>query len=171
MHEHNAPTPTPKLTGLKSLESAKRKIASDYEGDCGRMKDLVRFTASFAGCARMSAFVDMLRSSSRRGDGLEVLSLKNKYSSPTPLGYRDLNVTLRVQLGDGEGDHGRMGDRRGGGGRFHVCELQVNLDDMLVAKELAHAFYEEVLFFVFVFLALFFLFLFILGNTPLEPEC
>ena len=58
-----------------------------------------------------------------------MLALRNKYSSPTPLGYRDVNVTLQVQLASG---------------RPHVCELQVNLDDMLVAKELAHALYEKV---------------------------
>jgi len=39
-------------------------------------------------------------------------------------------VTLRVRLEKS--------------GRYHVCELQVNLEDMLVAKEITHALYEEV---------------------------
>jgi len=81
------------------------------------MKDLVRFTASFASCAPMNKFLcQQLRS---RPDLLEVVALKNKYSSPNPQGYRDVNVTLRVRLGES--------------GRYHVCELQVNLEDMLVA--------------------------------------
>jgi len=97
------------------------------------MKDLVRFTASFALCVPMNQFLCQLRS---RPNLLEVVGLKNKYSSPNPQGYRDVNVTLRVRLESG---------------RHHVCELQVNLEDMLVAKEITHALYEEVGFlFVFV---------------------
>jgi len=101
--------------GLKSKESALRKIASDYQGDASRMRDLVRFTASFGWCAPMNQFLFQLRS---RPDLLEVVALKNKYSSPNPQGYRGVNMTLRVRLE---------------GGRYHVCELQVNLEDMLVA--------------------------------------
>ena len=111
-----------------------RKIATDYEGDCSRIKDLVRFTASFATCARMKQFLLRLLSSSRSsqpgGGGLEVLALKNKYLKPSALGYRDFNLTLRVELDDS--------------GRSHICELQVNLEEMLVAKELTHGLYEEV---------------------------
>jgi len=75
----------------------------------------------------MKKFLYQLRS---RPDLLEVVALKNKYSSPNPQGYRDVNVTLRVRLQES--------------GRYHVCELQVNLEDMLVAKEITHAHYEEV---------------------------
>jgi len=66
---------------------------------------------------------------SRPSGCLEVLALTNKYSKPSALGYRDVNVTLRVELESG---------------RSHVCELQVNLNDMLVAKELTHGHYEQV---------------------------
>ena len=102
-----------------------RKLKNDYAGDASRLKDLVRFTASFPNCSRMKQFVERLRAQ----PGIKVLALRNKYASPTPLGYRDVNLTLQVQLASG---------------RPHVCELQVNLDDMLVAKELAHALYEKV---------------------------
>jgi len=110
-----------------------RKIATDYKGDCSRIKDLVRFTASFATCARMKQFlVSLLSLRSRPGGtglGLEVLALKNKYLKPSALGYRDFNLTLRVELESK---------------KSHICELQVNLEDMLVAKELTHGLYEEV---------------------------
>ena len=52
----------------------------------------------------MSATVDV--------DSL-VRQLKNKYASPTPLGYRDINLCLRVALPDGGG--------------HHLCEIQLNL--------------------------------------------
>jgi len=108
-----------------------RKIATDYKGDCSRTKDLVRFTASFATCARMKQFLQsLLFLRSRKPElGLEVLSLKNKYSKPSALGYRDFNLTMRVELESG---------------RSHIWELQVNLEDMLVAKELTHGLYEQV---------------------------
>ena len=127
------------------------------------MKDLVRFTAQFTNCARMKQFVDKLRGGVRDKESggeealtstsvalaapprgvfvvVSVLSMKNKYASPSALGYRDVNLSLEVRLADG---------------RPHVCELQVNLEDMLVAKEFAHSFYEEVsdiLLFLFLFL-------------------
>ena len=45
------------------------------------------------------------------------------------MGYRDLNLVLRVPLPEG---------------RFHHCEVQLNHKNMLEAKEEAHVFYENV---------------------------
>ena len=32
------------------------------------------------------------------GLGLEIAQLKNKFASPTPLGYRDMNLNVSVRL-------------------------------------------------------------------------
>ena len=61
--------------------------------------------------------------------GVEIVGVKNKFANPTPMGYRDLNLSVRVNLPDG---------------RKHICEVQLNLVDMLKAKHDAHKDYEEV---------------------------
>ncbi|KOO23986.1 tpr repeat-containing protein [Chrysochromulina tobinii] len=51
--------------------------------------------------------------------GIEVLTLKNKYASPTPMGYSDFNSCAGVVLSDGT---------------RYVCEIQLNHIEMLAAK-------------------------------------
>ena len=48
--------------------------------------------------------------------GIKVLTVKNKYASPTPMGYSDFNLCVAVTLKDGT---------------KYVCELQLNLVEML----------------------------------------
>ena len=55
--------------------------------------------------------------------------LKNKFANPTPLGYRDVNSNIRLQLGD---------DRK------HLAEVQLNLRRVVEAKEIAHDQYEVI---------------------------
>ena len=55
--------------------------------------------------------------------------LKNKFAHPTPLGYRDVNSNIRVQLAD---------DRK------HLAEVQLNLRRVVEAKEIAHHQYEVI---------------------------
>ena len=62
------------------------------------------------------------------GLGLEIAQLKNKFANPTPLGYRDLNLNVRVQLGDGEA---------------HLAEVQLNRS-VADAKHIAHEQYEVI---------------------------
>ena len=58
--------------------------------------------------------------------GLEVVQLKNKFAHPSPLGYRDLNLNVRVSIG----------------GRSHLAEVQLNLRRIADAKRTAHEQYE-----------------------------
>ena len=55
--------------------------------------------------------------------------LKNKFAHPTPLGYRDVNSNIRVQLAD---------DRK------HLAEVQLNLKSIVAAKDIAHDQYEVI---------------------------
>jgi hypothetical protein len=51
-----------------------------------------------------------------------VLTLKNKYASPTPMGYSDFNSCAGVGLSDGT---------------RYVCEIQLNHIEMLAAKNIS----------------------------------
>ena len=58
-----------------------------------------------------------------------VQTLKNKFASPTPMGYSDINMCISVPVG---------------GGHEFVAEVQLNLDIMVEAKAVAHEQYEIV---------------------------
>ena len=66
----------------------------------------------------MGAFEAMKSS----GD-VELAQVKNKFANPTPLGYRDMNTCVRVDLGADEG------------AKKHIAEVQLNLSEMLTAKK------------------------------------
>ena len=55
--------------------------------------------------------------------------MKNNFASPTPMGYRDFNLNVRVRLDDGS---------------THIAEFQVNLNCVLAAKKIAHKQYEVI---------------------------
>lgn len=111
--------------GLKEKSSAMRKVRDEYGGHPRLLKDLARLTAECHNCGRMADMLDRLKKDSN----FRIVGFRNKYANPTPLGYRDFNLTLKVTVAEGRG---------------HLCETQVNLQDMLVAKELAHAYYEVI---------------------------
>ena len=118
------------ILGLKGRESALRKINNDYAGDPRLMKDLVRFTVESENAQRMlPALVRM-----QADQTFDVAMLRNKYATPTLLGYCDFNLSIRVKLGTQ---------------RSHICEVQVNMKEMVKAKELAHVHYEKVCIYVF----------------------
>ena len=61
--------------------------------------------------------------------GLEIAQVKNKFASPTPMGYRDFNLNVRVPLDDGS---------------THIAEFQLNLKSIADAKHIAHDQYEVI---------------------------
>ena len=111
--------------GIKSEPRVSEKMKNDYGGHANKLKDLARLTLRFTSCSRMAhALAEGLQ-----GVGIEVLTLKNKYASPTPMGYSDFNSCAGVVLSDGT---------------RYVCEIQLNHVDMLEAKKEAHVHYEKV---------------------------
>jgi hypothetical protein len=111
--------------GIKSEPRVSEKMKNDYGGHANKLKDLARLTLRFSSCSRMAhALAEGLE-----GAGIEVLTLKNKYASPTPMGYSDFNSCAGVVLSDGT---------------RYVCEIQLNHVDMLEAKKEAHVHYEKV---------------------------
>ena len=111
--------------GIKSEPRVSEKMKNDYGGHANKLKDLARLTLRFTSCSRMAhALAEGLQ-----GVGIEVLTLKNKYASPTPMGYSDFNLCAGVVLSDGT---------------RYVCEIQLNHIDMLEAKKEAHVHYEKV---------------------------
>ena len=111
--------------GIKDEIRSREKMQKDYAGHANKLKDLARLTLSFTTCKGMLAALE----SKLAAAGIKILTLKNKYASPTPMGYSDFNLCVGVQLDDGT---------------EYVCEMQLNLVEMLEAKNEAHVHYEKV---------------------------
>jgi len=111
--------------GVKGQKRSKEKMLNDYGGRADMLRDLARISLIFCGFNKLVMAIKMMASIK----GFKVTQLKNKFSNPTPVGYRDLNICVEVTLKDG---------------RKHLCEVQLNHIKMIVAKEEAHKSYEEI---------------------------
>lgn len=111
-----------KATPLKGTTRAVDKIVSDYGGDPGRIKDVVRGTIVVDSLDAARAAMEQLLGR------FEVLPQGRRDwldpSVQTPDGYRDAKFNVLI------------------GG--HVAEVQINLPQMLAAKKQAHPLYVEV---------------------------
>ena len=117
--------------GVKGRGSAERKLADKYTDKNGvphpeKFRDLARATVLFENAADL---LKVLTELDGGGLGLEIAQLKNKFASPTPLGYRDMNLNVSVRLDDG---------------RKHLAEVQLNLKSVADAKHIAHEQYEVI---------------------------
>ena len=111
--------------GLKTEKSAERKLEKEYDGDASRLKDLVRFSIIAEEPSLLLATMQHLETL----EGWKMISCKNKYASPTPLGYRDVNTCFRVSsLGNDD----------------LLIEIQFHLKIVIEVKEKAHKFYEKI---------------------------
>ena len=108
--------------GVKGEKRAREKMANDYEGHANQLKDLARLTLRFNDPRNLVTGYHALSDL-----GYDIVVVKNKYKSPTPMGYSDLNLVVAVKLRDGTP---------------YLCEMQLNLIAMLDAKNEAHEHYE-----------------------------
>jgi hypothetical protein len=112
-------------TGRKTLRRAAEKVARSYL-DWGLVTDLVRGSLLYPTLPSLVAALQALL----RTRGVKVLRVKNRFATEYDAdrhgGYRDLLINLRIA------------------GSKHVCELQLNLDDMYKLKTGAgHAHYVQ----------------------------
>ena len=111
--------------GVKGKVRSREKMQNDYGNHANKLKDLARSTLRYKGGRRMH---DGL-TTGLPGAGIKVLTLKNKYAFPTPMGYSDFNLCVGIELDDQV---------------VYVAEMQLNLDEMIKAKDEAHEYYEVV---------------------------
>jgi hypothetical protein len=110
-----------KLAKLKGVDRAAAKVASNYGGDAGQLKDLVRGTVVVKSLQDVERAIFELRN---KFDVLE-RGFRNGLTEPlnSANGYRDVKMNVVI---DG-----------------HVAEVQVNLAEMMAAKSAAHKLYEK----------------------------
>jgi len=104
--------------GLKGKERAGEKVVNDYAGNASRLTDIIGGMILFDTVEQVAAAYQMIS-----GDPA-VFKAKNRFEKPTDDGYRDILMVVNI------------------GG--HLCELQLNTQAILAAKEqgLGHKLYE-----------------------------
>ena len=110
--------------GIKGEPRSREKMANDYDGDANKLKDLARLTLRFTDPAKMGRALKELKEL-----GFQIEICKNKYANPTPMGYSDFNLVIRLELSDGV---------------KYLSEVQLNLQQMIDAKHAAHEHYEKI---------------------------
>ncbi|UTV29753.1 RelA/SpoT domain-containing protein [Photobacterium atrarenae] len=80
----------PLIANIKSAHRAKEKIATDLQGDCRRITDLAR------GSLIADDIPTLVQAFEQLSQELTIVSVKNRFKTPAPSGYRDLNVLVRL---------------------------------------------------------------------------
>jgi hypothetical protein len=106
---------------MKEKEAARKKVKARYGGDwrAGSI-DLVRATIAVDRYEDLYTVAQALRKS-----GMDLASdPRDRFSKPTDVGYRDIVFNVRMPNG-------------------HIMEMQLNLKEILKAKEEAHPYYTK----------------------------
>lgn len=103
---------------LKGKDRSFEKARDDYESrepgfGVRWLWDIVRGCIT---CDTEDEILTLLDYLDRSCRNLEIVRLKNRFATPTPGGFRDINMNIRIQIG-------RNGD---GDGIYHICELQIH---------------------------------------------
>jgi RNA polymerase sigma factor (sigma-70 family) len=104
------------IAGVKGEKRAKEKVQQDYEGDWSKIGDMVRATVAVDDVGSIPVALGKIREY-MRSQGWELASTpKDRFSRPTPEGYRDVMMKFA-------GPNGL------------TAELQLNTKEMIFAKE------------------------------------
>lgn len=121
MPDFSEPGPVILIGPIKSRARVDEKAKTDYDGDYGQVRDLVRASVAVDSMDQLDDVVAKLKAS-----GLKLAKQpKDRFADPTESGYRD--IIMNVEYPNG-----------------HIGELQLHLKPILKAKGAGHKFYEEV---------------------------
>ena len=105
---------------LKGRDRAEDKINSNYGGDPSRLTDIAGGIVRFKTLESLYAALDQVRAAER--DGVEIVEFEDRFRSPQPAGYSDLQMKVRI------------------GG--HVAEFRLHLKAVDEVSAYDHSLYE-----------------------------
>ena len=107
------------IAPLKNRERAEAKMAAEYGGNAAEIRDLLRASIHYKSLKQLYQGLEQLKV-----ERTEVLLLKDRFLHPTRSGYRDALVNIKTRNGV-------------------IAELQLHLEQILVAKQEGHKYYEQ----------------------------
>ena len=111
---------------LKTRESCTRKVRDDYKGDALLLCDICRCSVVVKSEEDLKNVLDELL---KGGWGGVVVRLKNRFKYFLFTGIRDCLLNVEIEL-------------EPGGGKTHICEIQIHLDVILALKKISHTYYD-----------------------------
>ena len=104
--------------GLKSRERAIEKINSDYNGDASKLVDIAGSKVVYENLDDLYAALEKF------SQKYEIVKFKDRIQNPTPTGYRDILMNVRMKNG-------------------HIVEFRLHLKAMDEAADKSHKIYQE----------------------------
>ena len=104
---------------LKARERAEAKITAEYAGNAAKIKDILRASIHYKSLRQLYEGLEQMKA-----EKVEVLLIKDRFLHPTRSGYRDALVNIRTSNG-------------------FIAELQLHLEQILIAKQEGHKYYEQ----------------------------
>ena len=103
---------------IKGMKRASEKLVEDYDYDASKVKDLLRGSITVERLSDVPKAIDEIKQK------FDVTKIKDRFTSPTEAGYRDVLMNVRMPNG-------------------LEAEIQVHIPEMIAAKKLGHPVYEE----------------------------
>jgi hypothetical protein len=111
---------TAKIPKLKAQNTAVAKSEGEYGGDHSRLVDICRASIIY------NSYKDLMEGLGKSKEMITLVREKNRFAEPTPAGYRD--ILLNVRLSNG-----------------HIAELQLHLQAIMDVKNgVGHDLYEQI---------------------------
>jgi hypothetical protein len=114
--------------GIKDASRIAQKVAARYGGRYDRNRDYGRIGLVYNSVGHLLQGLKKLLEKKSRG--FEVVRVENRFTEPTPLGWRDVCVLMRVKVAST--------------GHMHVMELQLQLRGLMQVRDTAHDFYSKI---------------------------
>jgi len=128
--------------GIKSRERITTKAEYKYatSGGFARVRDVSRLALQFNTAERLVASLSDLVGT------VDVVSFENRFASPTPLGWADVTLLVKVPLSHHGGTAPSSRSTPKGTATlscYHVAEIQLHLEGFVRAREMVHTHYSE----------------------------
>lgn len=116
--------------GTKDQSRVREKVEMKYEGKYERNRDYARIGLVYKSVKHMIHSLRTLLRYQLQSDGIQVVQIDNRFREPTPLGWMDITLLVRVRVPSS--------------GRRHIMELQLQLGEMVQVRETKHDFYSKI---------------------------
>eukprot|EP00746_Dinoflagellata_sp_MGD_P156144 gnl/MRDRNA2_/MRDRNA2_85710_c0_seq1.p1 gnl/MRDRNA2_/MRDRNA2_85710_c0~~gnl/MRDRNA2_/MRDRNA2_85710_c0_seq1.p1 ORF type:complete len:926 (-),score=144.68 gnl/MRDRNA2_/MRDRNA2_85710_c0_seq1:21-2798(-) len=117
--------------GVKGGSRLKEKVMAKYDGHFENAKDYARLGLIYHTVDHLlKGLLALLQGKLASQKDIQVVKVKNSFFEPTPLGWRDVKVLVRVRVPST--------------GTRHIMELQLQLSSMAQVRVEAHDFYAVI---------------------------
>eukprot|EP00746_Dinoflagellata_sp_MGD_P090663 gnl/MRDRNA2_/MRDRNA2_35824_c0_seq1.p1 gnl/MRDRNA2_/MRDRNA2_35824_c0~~gnl/MRDRNA2_/MRDRNA2_35824_c0_seq1.p1 ORF type:complete len:919 (+),score=169.15 gnl/MRDRNA2_/MRDRNA2_35824_c0_seq1:220-2757(+) len=122
--------------GTKSMRQIKQKVQTKYNGRYEFNHDYCRLGLIYYSADHLlKGLMKLLGYSAKGNEGIQVVHIENRFVTPTPDGWRDILVLLRVKVPSSSNVAIAW---------HHIMELQLHLKDLVEVRRCMHSFHNSI---------------------------